>query len=67
MTIRFFWGYSLLDLSDDWGQYCFEIQCGTYPITGCCENCGDASWVAKVLPGTSIYANLFLRRDMVIK
>lgn len=59
---KVFLGDSLLAISDVWGQYWFEIQCGTYPITGSCQGYHDSTVVIKVIPNTKVYVNFFLRR-----
>jgi hypothetical protein len=43
--------------ADEWAQFAFKIQCGTYLITGRCEGYFDASEVVKVLPGKLDNAN----------
>lgn len=58
---------SLLAISDGFGQYWFEIQCGTYCIKGSCEGYNDATQVIKVLPNTRIYVNFFLARKVAAK
>ena len=59
-----FLGDSLVAISDDWGQFWLEIQCGTYPLTGRCENYNDVTLVVKVLPDSRIYVNFYLQREM---
>ena len=59
---KVFLGDSLLAISDGWGQYWFQIQCGTYPIRGCCEGYYDTTQVIKILADTRSYVNFFLYR-----
>lgn len=60
---KVFLGDSLLAITDGFGQYWIEIQCGTYCITGSCEGYKDAMQVIKVLPDTRVYVNFFLYRE----
>jgi hypothetical protein len=57
-----FLGDSLLATTDGFGQFWFNLQAGTYCIRGTCEGYQDATQVIKVLPGTRIYSNIYLRR-----
>ena len=59
---KVFLGDSLLAISDGWGQYWFQIQCGTYPITGRCEGYYDTTKVIKIMADTRSYVNFFLYR-----
>jgi hypothetical protein len=61
---RIFLGDSLVTISDDWGQYWFEVQCGTYPLRGACEGYQDDQRVFKVKPGQDNYLNFFLIAEM---
>jgi hypothetical protein len=60
-------GDSLLAITDSFGQYWVEIQCGTYCLKGCCEGYKDATQVIKVLPDTRVYVNFFLYREAAAK
>lgn len=53
---------SILAVSDGYGQYYFQIQCGTYVITGTCDGYNSVSKTIKVLPDSSIYANFYLEK-----
>jgi len=53
---------SLITVSDGFGQYYFQIQCGTYVITGACDGYTSVSRVIKVLPDSKVYANFYLER-----
>jgi hypothetical protein len=53
-------GDSLLSYADVYGQYWFEIQCGTYPITGKSAGFSSETKVIKVLPDVKVYLNFFL-------
>jgi len=64
---KVFLGDSLLAITDGFGQYWIEIQCGTYCITGTCEGYKDAMQVIKVLPDTRVYVNFFLYREAAAK
>ncbi len=56
-------GDDLLGISDAWGQYGFNIQCGTYCFTGKCEGYKSKTHIVTILPDTKIYLNFFLERD----
>jgi hypothetical protein len=47
-----FIGDSLLAYDDGWGQFWFEIQCGTYPLTGVCEGYRSDTRTVKIVPYT---------------
>lgn len=48
--------------TDDFGQYAFKIQCGTYKITGTCSGYSSSSRIIKVLPDSKNYLNFYLER-----
>ncbi len=56
-------GDSLLALADNWGQYSFKIQYGTYPITATCEGYNSIDTVITVIPDEHLYINFFMRRQ----
>ena len=58
---------SILAVSDGFGQFWFEMQCGTYCLKGCCEGYQEATQVIKVLPNTRNYVNFFLDRAVVTR
>ena len=53
---------SLLTISDPFGQFWFEIQCGTYPLTGSCVGYQSSTRIFKVLPETKNYLIFYLNR-----
>ena len=55
-----FIGDSLLSYADVYGQYWFEIQCGTYPMTGKSAGFSSETKVIKVLPDVKVYLNFYL-------
>jgi len=55
-----FIGDSLLSYADVYGQYWFDIQCGTYPLTGKSAGFSSEMKVMKVLPNAKVYLNFFL-------
>jgi hypothetical protein len=61
---RIYLGDSLITIADDWGQYWFEVQCGTYPLRGTCEGYQDDPRIFKVRPGQDNYLNFFLIEEM---
>jgi hypothetical protein len=56
-------GDSLLALADNWGQYLFKIQFGTYQITATCEGYNSIDTVITVIPDERIYVNFFMYRQ----
>jgi len=56
-------GDSLLALADNWGQYSFRLQHGTYPITATCEGYISIDTVITVIPDERIYINFFMYRQ----
>jgi hypothetical protein len=56
-------GDSLLAKADNWGQYSFKLQCGTYPITATCEGYNNIDTVITVIPDERIYLNFFMHRQ----
>jgi hypothetical protein len=59
-----FLGDSLVGISDGFGQYWFEIQCGTYPLTGSCQGYHDTLVIVKVEPDQKVYANFILSKEV---
>ena len=55
-----FIGDSMLGYADVYGQYWFDIQCGTYPLTGKSAGFSSETKVIKVLPRAKVYLNFFL-------
>jgi hypothetical protein len=55
-------GDSILALADDFGQFWFEIQSGTYPIKASCEGYHSDTQVIRVLSGERQYATFFMVR-----
>ena len=53
-------GDSLVGISDGFGQYWFELQCGTYPFTGSCEGYNDTTVIVRIEPDQKVYANFIL-------
>jgi hypothetical protein len=60
---RIYIGDSLITISDDWGQYWFDLQCGTYFLRGTCEGYQDDQQVIKVRPDRDNYLNFFLVQE----
>jgi len=56
-------GDSLLAQADNWGQYSFKLQCGTYPITATCEGYYSINTVITVIPDELNYVNFFMYRQ----
>jgi hypothetical protein len=56
-------GDSLLGISDFFGQYAFNIQCGTYCFEGKCEGYISKTHIVKILPDAKFYLNFFLERE----
>jgi len=56
-------GDSLVAYSDGFGQYWFEIQCGTYPLSGSCDGYKDMVQTIKVKPDENIYVNFILTNE----
>lgn len=56
-------GDQLLAYSDGFGQYWFEIQCGTYPITGSCEGYESVTHTVTVSTDEPVYVNFILPRS----
>jgi len=56
-------GDSLLAKADNWGQYSFKLQYGTYPITATCEGYISIDTVITVIPDERIYINFFMYRQ----
>lgn len=56
-------GDSLLAVSDGFGQFWTEVQCGTYCLTGRCQGYREASQVVKIVPGRKNYLCFFLDRE----
>lgn len=54
---------SLLRYGDVYGQYWFEIQTGTYPISGKCEGYSSKTQIITVLPNTKTYLNYYLKPE----
>ena len=53
-------GDSLISLTDGFGQYWFDIQCGTYPLTGSADAYNKSLKIVKVEPDSRTYANFIL-------
>jgi len=60
-------GDDSLTMADQWGQYGFLIQCGTYPFTGTCNDYQSTTGIATVRPEGHpegrTYLNFFLKRE----
>jgi len=59
-----FVGDSLLDVSDNWGQYSFRLRGSTVPLRGSCEGYRDTLIVAKLSPAGRIVVNFFLEPEI---
>jgi hypothetical protein len=59
-----FLGDSLLAVSDDFGQFWFEVQSGTYPIKGTCEGYHEKIEIFQVLPNERTYITFVLKRKV---
>jgi hypothetical protein len=57
-----FIGDSMLGYADVYGQYWFEIQCGTYPLTGKSAGFLSETKVIKVAPRAKVDLNFFLQK-----
>jgi hypothetical protein len=53
-----------LIISDDFGQYWIDIQCGTYPLRGACDGYEDDLHVFKVRSDRDNYLNFFLIQEL---
>ena len=53
-------GDSLFAYADGYGQFWFDIQCGTYPITGSSSGYNDSMLIIHVEPDTEVYKNYML-------
>lgn len=54
-----------ISITDDWAQFAFKLQSGTYRITGTCDGYYDASETVTVLPGKladAVYVTFFMMR-----
>jgi hypothetical protein len=60
---RIYLGDTMITISDDWGQYWFDLQCGTYLLRGTCEGYQDDSRVIKIRPDSDNYLNFFLIQE----
>lgn len=56
-------GDSLVAYSDGFGQYWFEIQCGTYPLSASCDGYFDRVQTIEVKPDEKIYVNFILSNE----
>jgi hypothetical protein len=54
-------GDSLFSLTDGFGQYWFEVQAGTYPLSISSPGYRDSTMIIKVEPDTSIFGNFILK------
>ncbi len=57
-TIRL--GDSLMAYADGYGQFWFEVQAGTYPLTAVSEGYKDTMEIVEVIPDTRTYVIFFL-------
>lgn len=55
-----FIGDSLMELTDGFGQYWFDVQCGTYPLRVSSIDYRDTMQIIKVEADSRIYANFIL-------
>jgi hypothetical protein len=55
-----FAGDTLVDVSDNWGQYGFRMKGGTVPFRGSCAGYKDSLVVAKLIPAGKLVVNFFL-------
>ena len=53
-------GDSLMELTDGFGQYWFDVQCGTYPLRVSSNAYRDTMQIIKVEADSRIYANFIL-------
>ncbi len=56
-------GDSLFAYSDGYGQFWFDIQCGTYPITGSSSGYSDTSHIISIEPNSEVYVHYILSRQ----
>lgn len=55
-------GDSLMELTDGFGQYWFDVQCGTYPLRISSIDYRDTMQIIKVEADSRIYANFILTK-----
>jgi hypothetical protein len=53
-------GDSLYAYADGYGQFWFDIQSGTYPVTGTSSGYNDTMLILRIEPDTEVYANYML-------
>lgn len=57
-----FMGDSLFAYADGYGQFWFDIQCGTYPVTGSVSGYIDTLLIINIEPDSEVYINYILSR-----
>jgi len=56
---------SLISGCDTFGQFWCQLQSGTYPIRGTCEDYEDVVEIIQVLPDDTTYINFFMERKEI--
>ena len=56
-------GDSLFAYADGYGQFWFDIQCGTYPVTGSASGYADSTLIIRIEPESEIYINYILPKQ----
>ncbi len=60
-----FVGDSIYAYADGYGQFWFDIQCGTYPVTGTSSGYNDTMLIIRIEPDTEVYRNYMLSRLII--
>ncbi len=55
---KLYLGDSLLSIADEYGQYFYQIQAGTYPLISLCTGYQSIDAIMCFVPGTKHYVNL---------
>lgn len=56
-------GDSLYAYADGYGQFWYDIQCGTYPVRGSAFGYGDSLLIISIKPESEIYINHILSKQ----
>lgn len=56
-------GDSIVSQADDYGQFAFNLQGGTYPFTAICDGYNDTTFVLTIESDDKVYSNIMLSRN----